>query len=73
MHAAASWGWSDVAEFLVDNGADLSAADADGVTPVDAALGKMSGGRLVGSSPVHEKTAAALRELAAKQNERRGP
>lgn len=66
LHAAAAWGWTDVAAFLVENGADLSAADADGMTPVDAALGRMSGGRLVGSAPRHESTAAALRELAAK-------
>jgi ankyrin repeat protein len=72
LHAAASWGWTEVATFLVDNGADLFAADSDGATPLDAALGRMRGGRLVGSSPVHEDTAAALRELMAKHTERVG-
>jgi hypothetical protein len=72
LHAAASWGWMDVASFLVDNGADLFAEDADGVSPVDAALGRMRAGRLAGSAPAFEETAAALQELAAKQDERGG-
>lgn len=62
LHAAASWGWTEVAKFLVENGADLHAQDADGVLPVDAALGRMQGGRLVGGAPVHAHAAAVLRE-----------
>jgi len=40
------------------------AADADGVTPLDAAMGKMRGrGRALGD--VHEQTAQLLRDLLA--------
>ena len=63
LHAAAAQGYTDVAKFLVDHGADLKAADADGVLPVDAALGKLRGGR--GPGAVHADTAKVLTELAA--------
>jgi uncharacterized protein len=63
LHAAAAQGYTDVAKFLVERGADLKAADNDGVLPVDAALGKLRGGR--GPSAVHSDTAKVLSELAA--------
>ncbi len=63
LHAAAAQGYTDVAKFLVEHGADLKAADADGVLPVDAALGKLRGGR--GPGAVHADTAQVLTELAA--------
>ena len=63
LHAAAAQGYTDVAKFLVEHGADLKAADNDGVLPVDAALGKLRGGR--GPGAVHSDTAKALTELAA--------
>jgi ankyrin repeat protein len=63
LHAAAAQGYSDVAKFLVERGADLEAADADGVLPVDAALGKLRGGR--GPGAVHADTARVLTDLAS--------
>jgi uncharacterized protein len=62
LHAAAAQGYTDVAKLLVEHGADLKAADNDGVLPVDAALGKLRGGR--GPGAVHSDTAKALTELA---------
>jgi ankyrin repeat protein len=63
LHATAAQGYTDVAKFLVEHGADLKAADNDGVLPADAALGKLKGGR--GPGAVHSDTAKALNELAA--------
>jgi hypothetical protein len=48
----------------VEQGADLRAADTDGVTPLDAANGKMRG-RGRGAGTVHAATVAALEGLAA--------
>jgi ankyrin repeat protein len=65
LHAAAQQGYTDVVRLLVQRGGDLTAADVDGVTPLDAALGKMRGTR--GRAPTgeaHAQTAAVLRELA---------
>ncbi len=53
----------DVAKLLVERGADVAAKDADGVTPIDAANGKLRGGR--GPGVVHADTAALLTELSA--------
>jgi ankyrin repeat protein len=64
LHAVASQGYTDLASYLADNGADLSAVDADGVGVVDAALGKLRGrGRAPGEA--HEETAQRLRDLIA--------
>jgi uncharacterized protein len=62
LHAAAAQGYTDVAKLLVEHGADLKAADNDGVLPAEAALGKLRGGR--GPGAVHSETAKALTELA---------
>ena len=62
LHYAAAAGYTDVALLLVDRGANLSAADADGVTPIDAANGKLRGGRR-GAGAAYPATAEALRGL----------
>ena len=49
--------------FLVEHGADLAAKDTDGVTPVDAANGKLRG-RGRGPGVVHADTAQLLTDLA---------
>ena len=59
LHYAAAAGYTDVALLLVDRGANLAAADADGVTPVDAANGKLRGGRR-GAGAAYPATAEAL-------------
>src|SRR5690606_30998345 len=60
LHGAAAQGYSEVVALLVARGADPAVADADGITPEHAALGRL--GR--GGADVHEGTAALLRELA---------
>ena len=64
LHHAAAAGYTDVALLLVERGADLGAADADGVTPIDAANGKLRGGRR-GGGTAHPDTAEALQALSA--------
>jgi ankyrin repeat protein len=64
LHYAAAIGYTDVVMLLVEQGADLHAADADGVTPLDAANGKMRG-RGRGAGTVHAATVAAIEGLLA--------
>ena len=59
LHYAAAAGYTDVALLLVDRGANLAVADADGVTPIDAANGKLKGGRR-GAGAAYPATAEAL-------------
>jgi hypothetical protein len=59
LHYAAGAGYTDVALLLVDRGANLAAVDADGVTPIDAANGKLRGGRR-GAGAAYPATAEAL-------------
>jgi ankyrin repeat protein len=64
LHYAAAAGYTDAALLLVEHGASLTAVDADGVTPIDAANGKLRGGRR-GGNTVQPATAAALEERLA--------
>ena len=65
LHAAAQHGYTDLVRLLAERGASMTAADVDGATPLDAALGKMRGARGRGATgEAHESTVAALRELA---------
>jgi ankyrin repeat protein len=63
LHGAASRGWNDLVTLLVENGADLTAADVDGATPLDAALGRMQIPARGGAAEVHEETAALIEAL----------
>jgi ankyrin repeat protein len=63
LHYAAAAGYTDVAKSLVEHGASLAVADADGVTPIDAANGKLRGGRRAGAT--YPATAEALQTLLA--------
>lgn len=62
LHYAAAAGYTDVALLLAERGADLTAADADGMTPIDAANGKLRGGRR-GGGAAYPATAEALQGL----------
>ena len=62
LHYAAAAGYTDVAVLLVNRGANLAVADADGVTPIDAANGKLRSGRR-GASAAYPATAEALQGL----------
>jgi ankyrin repeat protein len=61
LHHAASVGYTDVVKFLVERGADVKAADADGLTPLDAANGRLRGGR--GAGTAYPSTAETLEGL----------
>jgi ankyrin repeat protein len=60
LFGAAKNGWADVVEHLLAKGADPTVSDALGRTPVDAALGRISGRGNV----VSEEIAATLRAAA---------
>jgi len=62
LHGAASQGMNEIVKLLAARGADLSAADASGHTPLDYALGTNAGGRAV--ADVHIETAQLLESLA---------
>ena len=55
-----------VVELLVMNGANLDAADKQGRTPLDMALGKGGPGRAGQAATPRPATAALLRKLGAK-------
>ena len=67
LHYAAAVGYTDAAKQLVEHGADPAATDADGVTPLDAANGKLRG-RGRGAGATYPATVAALEELLAVAN-----
>src|SRR5690348_539840 len=60
LHGAAEHGFDKFIEFLVANGADLTAKDANGRTPLDAARG--AGGQR-GGADAFPKTVALLESL----------
>lgn len=62
LHAAASQGMNDVVVELVEHGADPAVADADGLTPTDAARGIAAGRR--GAGEPHPETVALLESFA---------
>jgi len=63
LHGAAERGLDAFVKFLVENGADLTAKDANGRTPLDAAKGVTGNGR--GSADAFPKTVALLESLMA--------
>ena len=60
MHGAAEHGFDKFIEFLVANGADLTAKDSAGRTPLDVARGA---GGLKGGADSFPKTVALLESL----------
>jgi len=65
LFGAAFWGWNDVVEFLVEHGARIDAADAEGRTAVDAALGRAGGHERGQSIQMFPETADLLRSLCS--------
>lgn len=64
LHGAALRGADTIAQFLIDQGADLNAVSKQGWTPLDVAMGKS----IVGQLPVpHESTVALLKKLGGKE------
>jgi ankyrin repeat protein len=60
LHGAAHRGTDLIAQYLVEKGANVSARNKRGFTPLDLALGK--GGYNGGLGPVHESTAAIIKQ-----------
>lgn len=67
LYGAAFWGWNAVVEALVARGARIDVADADGLTPVDAALGRAGGHGRGATIEVFEDTAELLERMCAEQ------
>jgi ankyrin repeat protein len=60
LHGAAHRGSDLIAKFLVDKGANVNARNKRGFTALDLAMGK--GGYAGGPGPVHETTAAIIKQ-----------
>jgi ankyrin repeat protein len=65
LFGAARVGWANVVEYLLAKGADPSVTDALGKTPVDAALGRISGRDNVVSEDIAARLRAARGEPIA--------
>jgi len=65
LHGAALWGWNAMVQFLADSGANLRAADREGITALDIASGKSGTTGRGGIAPpeTHKETAALLQKL----------
>lgn len=61
MHGAARRGANTIIQYLSDNGAKINAANKQGLTPYDLAMGK--GGGAAGRQPPKEVTAALIQKL----------
>jgi ankyrin repeat protein len=73
LHGAAMWGLTDVVKFLKERGADLSAMDRRGLTPLDHALGRAGGFGFDGTSGVERpETAKVIRELGGTEGKPTG-
>jgi uncharacterized protein len=66
LHLAAQAGLDTVVSLLAQHGARLDVQDKKGRTPVDMAMGVGGRGRAGGPPPVYARTAALLKQLAAK-------
>jgi ankyrin repeat protein len=69
LFGAAFWGWNDVVTYLVQRGAKIDVADAEGRTPIDAALGRAGGHDRGTSIEIYEDTARLLERLCSEQSE----
>jgi len=69
LFGAAFWGWNEVVKFLVERGAKIDVADAKGLTPVDAAMGKAGGHGRGQTTEVYRDTADLLAELCKQKTD----
>jgi ankyrin repeat protein len=67
IHGAAQRGFTYIVEFLAVNGADLTAKDANGRTPLDLARGNYSEDFLRQAAEPHEQTVKVLEALIARR------
>jgi ankyrin repeat protein len=70
LHGAALWGLNGFVRFLAQHGANLQAADHDGIRALDVALGKGGPTGRVGiaAAEAHKETADLLKSLIAANN-----
>lgn len=69
LFGAAFWGWNDVVRYLVERGARIDVAEAQGLTPVDSALGRAGGHGRGSTIEVFEDTAELLETLCAERDD----
>jgi uncharacterized protein len=69
VFGAAFWGWNDVVRQLVARGAKIDVADAGGLTPVDAAMGRAGGHGRGQTIEVFEDTAELLELLCERRTD----
>jgi len=67
LHGAAHLGSDLIAKYLIDQGANVKARNKRGFTALDLAMGK--GGYNGGPGPVHETTAAIIREAGGENGQ----
>jgi ankyrin repeat protein len=65
LHGAAMKGFNSIVEFLVANGADVNAKDANGRTPLDLAMGNYEEAFLRQAAEPHVETVELLKTLMA--------
>jgi ankyrin repeat protein len=63
LHGAAAWGWNEAVQYLAEQGADITAADNNGMTPLDFAMGRVSASGRGGGGEARPETAALLQTL----------
>jgi hypothetical protein len=63
LHAAASHGWNETVKLLAAHGADLEAADSQGLRPIDHAAGRRARGFLEPETEAQIETMTLLRDL----------
>jgi uncharacterized protein len=73
MHGAALHGWMKLAAVLKQAGADVDSVDADGLTPLDYAMGRYRLGFLENQPVPQLKIAEGLRALGAKRESANAP
>jgi ankyrin repeat protein len=67
LHGAAHRGSDLIAKYLIDNGANVKARNKRGFTALDLAMGK--GGYNGGPGPVHETTAAIIKQAGGENGQ----
>jgi ankyrin repeat protein len=65
LHSAALHGWNEIVKQLVADGAELDAADRNGLTPLDFAMGRIPKAFNALQAEPKTATAALLRSLGA--------
>jgi ankyrin repeat protein len=73
LHGAALKGWNPIVEFLVKNGADLYAKDANGRTALDLANGRYEENFLRQAAEPHVETVALIEKLMSDRPEHSDP